>query len=74
MSPIPRFDYDLIYGERVLRSVMNSTREDGEGMMQVAGEISVETSVTTFELEEANEALRRVKESEVSGAAVLDLS
>ncbi|MGI5819227.1 MAG: zinc-dependent alcohol dehydrogenase family protein [Armatimonadota bacterium] len=73
MSPIPQFDYDLIYGERVLRSVMNATREDGEGLMRVAGEIPVETTVTTFPLEEANEALRRVKDSEVSGAAVLEI-
>ncbi|MFO8080236.1 MAG: zinc-dependent alcohol dehydrogenase family protein [Armatimonadota bacterium] len=74
MSPIPQFEYDLIYGERVLRSVMNSTREDGEGLMRVAGEIPLETTVTTFALEEANEALRLVKESEVSGAAVLEIS
>ncbi len=74
MSPIPQFDYDLLYGERVLRSVMNATREDGEGLMQVAGEIPVETTVTTFPLEEANEALRQVKESEVSGAAVLQIA
>ncbi len=73
MSPIPEFEYDLIYGERVLRSVMNSTREDGEGLMRIAGEIPLETTVTTFALDEANEALRQVKESEVSGAAVLEI-
>jgi len=73
MSPIPQFEYDLIYGERVLRSVMNATREDGEDLMRLAGEIPIETTVTTFPLEEANEALRQVKESEVSGAAVLDI-
>lgn len=74
MSPIPEFHYELIYGERVLRSVMNATRADGEGLMRVAEEVSVQTDVTTFGLEQANEALRRVKESEVSGAAVLDLA
>jgi len=71
MTPIPELDYDLIYGERTLRSVMNATREDGEGLMRVAGEVPVHTDVTLFPLVEANEALRRVKESEVSGAAVL---
>lgn len=74
MTPIPQFEYDLIYGERVLRSVMNATREDGEGLMRVAGEVAIETTVTTFALEEANEALRQVKESELSGAAVLQIA
>jgi propanol-preferring alcohol dehydrogenase len=74
MSPIPQFDYDLLYGERVLRSVMNSTREDGEGLMRVAGEIPLQTTVKTFALDEANEALRQVKESELSGAAVLQIA
>ncbi|MEA3400461.1 MAG: zinc-dependent alcohol dehydrogenase family protein [Armatimonadota bacterium] len=74
MTPIPQFEYDLIYGERVLRSVMNATREDGEGLMRVAGEVPVRTDVTLFPLEEANEALRQVKESEVSGAAVLQVA
>jgi len=74
MSPIPQFDYELLYGERVLRSVMNSTRADGEGLMQVAGEIPIETTVTSFALEEANEALRQVKEASFSGAAVLQIA
>ena len=74
MSPIPEFHYELIYGERVLRAGMNATRADGEGLMRGAEEVSVQTDVTTFGLEQANEALRRVKESEVSGAAVLDLA
>lgn len=74
MSPIPQFDYDLIYGERVLRSVMNLTREDGEGLMRVAGEIPLETAVTGFALEEANEALRQMKDNKLSGAAVLELA
>lgn len=74
MSPIPEFDYDLLYGERVLRSVMNSTREDGEGLMKLAGEIPIETTVKTFPLEEANEALRQVKEASFDGAAVLEIA
>ncbi|MGD9494712.1 MAG: zinc-dependent alcohol dehydrogenase family protein [Armatimonadota bacterium] len=74
MTPIPQFDYDLIYGERVLRSVTNATRADGEGLMRLAGEIPLRTDVTAFPLEEANEALRRVKHSEVSGAAVLQIA
>lgn len=73
MTPIPEFDYELIYGERVLRSVTNATREDGEGLLRVAGEVPVRTDVTVFDLAQANEALRQVKHSEVSGAAVLHI-
>lgn len=74
MTPIPEFDYELLYGERVLRSVTNATRADGEGLMRVAGEVPVRTDVTVFDLAQANEALRRVKHSEVRGAAVLRIA
>lgn len=74
MTPIPEFDYDLLYGERVLRSVTNATRADGEGLMRVAGEVPVRTDVTVFDLAQANEALRQVKHSEISGAAVLHIA
>ncbi|GEM_PF-4695902 len=53
---------------------MNSTREDGEGLVHVAGEIPLQTTAKTFTLDEANEALRQVKESELPGAAVLQIA
>lgn len=74
MSPIPEMDYDLIYGERVLRSVANATRDDALELLQIAAEIPVQTETTTFKLQEANEALRQMKESEINGAAVLDIA
>ena len=56
MSPIPQFDYDLLYGERMVRSVANNTREDGREFLAEAVAAGVKTSVQTFELAEANEA------------------
>lgn len=73
-SPIPSFDYQLIYGERVLRSVTNSTRLDAIELLRSAAAIPVRTEVERFPLEEANEALRAVKESRVRGAAVLQIA
>ncbi len=57
MSDIPAFPYDILWGERVVRSVANLTRADGEEFMAIAAEAPIETRVTTFPLEEANEAL-----------------
>jgi propanol-preferring alcohol dehydrogenase len=71
MSPIPEFEYKLIYGERVIRSVANNTREDGHEFLAEAARIPVQTSVTTFRLEEANDALIALKRDAVKGAAVL---
>jgi propanol-preferring alcohol dehydrogenase len=71
MSPIPELAYDLIYGERVLRSVTNFTRQDALDFLQLAGEIPIATTVETAPLAEANEVLRRLKASEIRGAAVL---
>jgi propanol-preferring alcohol dehydrogenase len=71
MSDIPSFPYDLLWGERVLRSVANLTRLDGEEFLQLAPEVPVRTEVETFPLEEANQALDRLREGEVRGAAVL---
>src|SRR6202042_3227224 len=74
MSPIPSFDYDLLYQERVIRSVANNTREDGKQFLQIAAEIPIRTHVTTYRLQEANRALNDVKYDRVNGAAVLDCS
>ncbi|HXW62413.1 MAG TPA: zinc-dependent alcohol dehydrogenase family protein [Candidatus Acidoferrales bacterium] len=72
MSPIPSIDYDLLYQERVVRSVANNTRNDGEDFLRIAAEIPVRTQVTIFPLGEANRALQDLKSDRVNGAAVLD--
>jgi len=71
MSPIPTFDYDLLWGERVLRSVANLTRDDGHDFLALAPEVPVRTEVEVYPLEDAREALMRMKAGEVVGTAVL---
>lgn len=72
MSPIPSLDYSLLYEERVIRSVANNTRQDGEDFLRVAAEIPVRTRVKIYPLREANRALQDLKADQISGAAVLD--
>jgi propanol-preferring alcohol dehydrogenase len=74
MSPIPSFDYDLLYQERVVRSVANNTRQDGEDFLRIAAEIPIETHVQVFPLTEANRALNAVKNDAIPGAAVLQVT
>ncbi len=74
MSPIPSFDYSLVYHERVVRSVANNTREDGREFLDEAARIPVRTHVQTFRLEEANDALIALKHDAIKGAAVLVVS
>ncbi len=71
MSNIPAFPYDLLWGERVLRSVANLTRRDGEEFLALAPRIPVRTAVEPFPLSRANEALDRLRAGKVRGAAVL---
>lgn len=71
MSDIPRFPYELLWGERVIRSVANLTRRDGEEFLKLAPQVPVRTEVQTFELREANEALAALREGRLRGAAVL---
>jgi len=71
MSPIPSLNYSLIYGERVLRSVANNTREDGRKFLAEAASIPVRTHLQTFEFEKANEALIALKHDAIRGAGVL---
>jgi alcohol dehydrogenase, propanol-preferring len=71
MSDIPSFPYDLLWGERVLRSVANLTRRDGEEFLALAPQVPVRTEIETFALEDANEALTRLREGRIRGAAVL---
>jgi propanol-preferring alcohol dehydrogenase len=73
MSDIPSFPYELLWGERVLRSVANLTRRDGEEFMELAPRVPVRTEIETFPLAEANEALARLRAGRVRGAAVLQV-
>jgi alcohol dehydrogenase, propanol-preferring len=73
MSDIPSFPYDLLWGERVLRSVANLTRADGEEFLPLAPEAGVHTEIETFALESADEALDRLRSGEIRGAAVLTI-
>ncbi len=72
LDRIPEFDYDrLLWGERQLRSVANMTRSDARDFLQIAAEIKLRPKVTTFSLDQANEALAAVKNDAVDGAAVI---
>lgn len=74
MTPIPELDYDeLLYWERGIRSVANFTRRDAEELLQAAAEIPIQTTVETFPLERANEALVALKRSEIDGSGVLTI-
>ncbi len=73
MSPIPQMDYSLLYHERVLRSVANSTRQDAREFLELAADVPVQTEVQVFTLEQANEALLALKESRIQGAGVLQV-
>lgn len=71
MSPIPSFDYDLLYQERTIRSVANNTRQDGEDFLRVAAEIPIRAHVQIFPLKDANRALNALKNDAIPGAGVL---
>ena len=71
MSDIPSFPYQLLYGERVVRSVANNTREDGREFLAEAARVPVRTHVETFPFERANEALSALKHDAIRGAGVL---
>jgi alcohol dehydrogenase, propanol-preferring len=72
MSPIPSFDYNLLYQERVIRSVANNTRQDGDDFLRIAADIPIRSQVALFPLREANRALKDLKSDRINGAAVLD--
>ncbi len=73
VSPVAGFEYPLLYHERSISSVANSTRADAREFLELAGKIPVTTEVTVFGLDEAARALGALKRSELRGAAVLDL-
>jgi propanol-preferring alcohol dehydrogenase len=74
MSDIPQMPYDLLYHERVLRSVANNTRQDGQDFLELAAKIPIEVQIQTFPLAEANAALNALKNDSVRGAAVLTVT
>jgi alcohol dehydrogenase, propanol-preferring len=71
MSDIPSFPYELLWGERVLRSVANLTRADGADFLQLAPAVPIRTEIDPYPLECANEALEALRSGRVRGAAVL---
>jgi propanol-preferring alcohol dehydrogenase len=71
MTDIPQFPYELLWGERVLCSVANLTRKDAEEFMRIAPRVPVRTHTETFALKDANEALTRLRQGRLQGAAVL---
>jgi propanol-preferring alcohol dehydrogenase len=73
MSDIPSFPYELLWEERVVRSVANLTREDGREFLALAPRVPVETYVESFPLAEANEALARLRAGTIEGSAVLEI-
>jgi propanol-preferring alcohol dehydrogenase len=74
MSPIPAMEYALLYGERIIRSVANNTREDGRAFLEEAARCNVQTHVEVFPLSRANDALIALKHDAIRGAAVLTLA
>ena len=73
MSDIPAFAYDLLWGERVVRSVANLTRADGHEFLALAARIPVRTTITTYPLEAAGDALEDLRAGRLEGSAVLSL-
>jgi propanol-preferring alcohol dehydrogenase len=71
MSDIPRFPYELLWGERVVSSVANLTRADGHDFMRIAAQLPLHPHVELFDLAQANEALECVRRGQLTGAAVL---
>ncbi len=74
MSDIPAFPYEILWGERAVRSVANLTRRDGEELLPLAAEVPVRTTVTEYPLARANEALADLRAGRLRGAAVLTVT
>ena len=71
MSDIPSFPYELLWGERTLRSVANLTRRDGEEFLALVAQVPIRTEIERFPLEQANSALAKLRSGAVRGALVL---
>jgi len=74
MSQIPAFDYDVLYHERVLRSVANSTRQDATEFLELAAKVPIRTEVQIYKLKDTNRALQDLKHSRITGAGVVRIS
>jgi len=74
MSPIPEIDYSLLYQERAIRSVANSTRQDCREFLDLASQAALRTEIELFDLPQANQALQALKKSEIRGAGVLRMA
>lgn len=74
MSPIPEFEYELLYGERIIRSVANNTREDGQNFLTEAARARIKTHIEIFPFEQVNDALIALKTDAIKGAAVLEIN
>lgn len=74
MSEIPAFSYDLLYGERSIRSVTNLTRKDGNDFFELASKFPIKTHITLYPLEKANDALQDLKDGKFEGSAVIKVS
>ncbi len=73
MSDIPSFPYEILWGERTVRSVANLTRRDGEELLSIAPRVPVKTDTTVFSLRDANSALQALRQGAVPGAIVLKM-
>ncbi|MEO8418088.1 MAG: alcohol dehydrogenase, partial [Methylophilaceae bacterium] len=71
MSDVPGFPYSILWGERTVRSIANLTRRDGEEFFDLAPRLGIRTEVESFPLVSANEALDRLRQGKIRGAAVL---
>src|SRR5690349_13579402 len=71
MSDVPSFPYEYLWGERSIRSVANLTRRDGIEFLELAPRVQLQTSVERYPLADANEALSRLRDGLITGAAVL---
>ena len=73
LSPIPELDYELLYGERTLRSVANATYQDGVELLELAVKIPIRATINPYPLLEANQALLDLKHSRINGEAILKI-
>jgi alcohol dehydrogenase, propanol-preferring len=73
MTDIPSFPYHLLWEEREIKSVANLTRQDGEEFLAIAPQVPVKTTVTAYNLEDANQALDDLRSGKLDGAAVLTI-
>lgn len=73
LDRIPEMDYDLLYGERKIKSVTASTRKDAEELLEIAPKIPIRTEIEVFTLKDANLALQTLKKGRIKGAGVLEI-